>query len=114
MPAGVPGGSPPALPAILQRLVEAAVDLVDARYGALGVLDDSRTRLAEFLTVGIDEETHKAIGHLRVRHRPGRPPGHRGRVARARQVAARIVPTASRRNWCQSDRCPRRSARRAA
>ena len=61
-------GSDLDLPAMLQRIVEAAVDLVDARYGALGVLDDSRTRLAQFLTVGIDEETHKAIGHLPEGH----------------------------------------------
>jgi signal transduction histidine kinase len=52
------------LPAMLRRIVQAAVDLVDARYGALGVLDQTRTRLAQFITVGIDDETHKAIGHL--------------------------------------------------
>ncbi|HZA79738.1 MAG TPA: GAF domain-containing protein, partial [Acidimicrobiales bacterium] len=61
-------GSDLDLSAMSQRIVEAAVDLVDARYGALGVLDDSRTRLAEFLTVGIDEETHKAIGHVPEGH----------------------------------------------
>jgi signal transduction histidine kinase len=57
-------GSDLDLPAMLQRIVQAAVDLVDARYGALGVLDDSRSRLAQFITVGIDDETHRAIGHL--------------------------------------------------
>ena len=30
-------------------------DLVDATYGALGVLDESRTRLSQFITVGIDD-----------------------------------------------------------
>jgi signal transduction histidine kinase len=61
-------GSDLDLPAMLRRIVEAAVDLVDARYGALGVLDDSRTRLAQFITVGIDDETHRAIGHLPEGH----------------------------------------------
>jgi signal transduction histidine kinase len=56
------------LPAMLRRIVGAAVDLVDARYGALGVLDESRTKLAQFITVGIDDETHAAIGHLPEGH----------------------------------------------
>jgi signal transduction histidine kinase len=56
------------LPAMLRRIVEAAVDLVDARYGALGVLDESRSRLAQFITVGLDDETYKAIGHLPEGH----------------------------------------------
>jgi GAF domain-containing protein len=61
-------GSDLDLPAILQRIVQAAVDLVDARYGALGVLDESRSRLAQFITVGVDDETHRAIGHLPEGH----------------------------------------------
>jgi signal transduction histidine kinase len=61
-------GSDLDLPAMLRRIVSAAVDLVDARYGALGVLDESRTRLAQFITVGVDDETHKAIGHLPEGH----------------------------------------------
>jgi signal transduction histidine kinase len=52
------------LAAVLQRIIAAATELVDARYGALGVLDESRTELAEFLTVGIDPDTHTAIGDL--------------------------------------------------
>ena len=51
-------------PSMLRRIVEAAVGLVDARYGALGVLDDSGTRLAEFITVGMDPDTHDRIGEL--------------------------------------------------
>ncbi len=61
-------GSDLDLPAMLQRIVQAAVALVDARYGALGVLDETRTRLAEFITVGIDDETHRAIGDLPEGH----------------------------------------------
>ena len=56
------------LPAMLRRIVESAVELVDASYGALGVLDDSRTRLSQFITVGIDDEGHRAIGHLPEGH----------------------------------------------
>jgi signal transduction histidine kinase len=61
-------GSELDLPTTLQRIVEAATDLVDARYGALGVLDESTTRLSEFLTVGIDDETYRSIGHLPEGH----------------------------------------------
>lgn len=56
------------LPAVLQRLVEAAAELADARYAALGVLDDERTGLAEFLTTGLGEEAHRAIGRLPQGH----------------------------------------------
>jgi signal transduction histidine kinase len=55
-------------PSMLRRIVEAAVELVDARYGALGVLDDSGTRLAQFITVGIDDEAHARIGELPQGH----------------------------------------------
>jgi hypothetical protein len=50
------------LHALLRRIVEAAADLVDARYGALGVLDESGDSLAEFIAVGVDAETCAAIG----------------------------------------------------
>ncbi len=56
------------LPSMLRRIIHSAVELVDARYGALGVLDESRTRLAEFITVGIDDEARRAIGHLPEGH----------------------------------------------
>jgi signal transduction histidine kinase len=51
----------------LSRITEAAVRLADATYGALGVLDESRTHLARFLTVGIDPETHRRIGEFPTR-----------------------------------------------
>ena len=47
----------------LQRLVEAAVDLVQARYGALGVLG-RHGGLSQFIHVGIDEPTRATMGHL--------------------------------------------------
>lgn len=61
-------GSELDLSTVLRSIVSAATDLVDARYGALGVLDDTHTRLAQFLTVGIDDETHRAIGSLPEGH----------------------------------------------
>jgi signal transduction histidine kinase len=56
------------LNAVLQRIIEAAVELVDARYGALGVLDESGTRLSDFLTVGLDADQRAEIGHLPEGH----------------------------------------------
>ncbi|HEX5596731.1 MAG TPA: GAF domain-containing sensor histidine kinase [Micromonosporaceae bacterium] len=47
----------------LQRIVEAACELVDAQYGALGVVGPDRL-LTEFITHGIDAETHAKIGEL--------------------------------------------------
>lgn len=57
-------GSDLDLPAMLRRIVESATGLVDARYGALGVLDETHTFLSEFITVGIDDEARAAIGEL--------------------------------------------------
>jgi signal transduction histidine kinase len=55
-------------PSMLRRIVEAAVGLVDARYGALGVLDGTGTSLAQFITVGIDDAGHERIGDLPKGH----------------------------------------------
>lgn len=49
------------LETVLRRIVEAATTLVDARYGALGVIGGG-DRLARFVTVGVTEEEIKAIG----------------------------------------------------
>ncbi len=43
------------LSATLRRIIEAATALADARYGALGVLDESRTARSRFITVGVDD-----------------------------------------------------------
>ena len=61
-------GSDLDLPAMLRRIVSSAANLVDATYGALGVLDESRTGLSEFVTVGIDDATYRAIGDLPAGH----------------------------------------------
>lgn len=49
------------LPDVLQAIVDGACRLADARYGALGVLGPDG-HLAQFVTVGIDEETRARIG----------------------------------------------------
>src|SRR4051794_10940565 len=47
----------------LRQIVEAAAGLVDARYGALGVLAP-RGGLSAFVTVGLDEGERARMGHL--------------------------------------------------
>jgi signal transduction histidine kinase len=53
---------------VLGRVLEAARELTGARYAALGVLNDSRTGLARFVTAGIDEATRREIGPLPTGH----------------------------------------------
>ncbi|MEV0412802.1 GAF domain-containing protein [Streptomyces sp. NPDC050448] len=55
------------LPQVLRGIVEAAVVLVDAEYGALGVIGDDK-KLAEFLTVGISDQLRAQIGALPSGH----------------------------------------------
>ncbi|MFE5177363.1 GAF domain-containing protein [Streptomyces sp. NPDC056634] len=55
------------LPHVLRGIVEAAVILVDAEYGALGVIGDDK-KLAQFLTVGISDELRARIGELPSGH----------------------------------------------
>ncbi len=50
--------------AVLDRLLDVAQELTGARYAAIGVLDERREQLERFLTRGIDEDTHRAIGDL--------------------------------------------------
>jgi len=50
------------LPVLLGHLVEVACSLVGARYGALGVLNATRTDLEEFLTVGLKDSEEETIG----------------------------------------------------
>jgi signal transduction histidine kinase len=61
-------GSDLDLGSMLHRIVASASELVDARYGALGVLDETGSRLADFVTVGVDEPTRHAIGRLPEGH----------------------------------------------
>ena len=48
--------------AVLERIVEAAAQLTDARYAALGVIDRTGTGLERFVTTGLDDETVTSIG----------------------------------------------------
>ena len=49
---------------VLRRVVDAAQTLTGARYSALGVLNDSGSELAEFITSGIGDEERRLIGDL--------------------------------------------------
>jgi signal transduction histidine kinase len=49
---------------VLHQILEAARELTGAHYAALGVLDETRSELERFLTVGIDAASHRAIGEL--------------------------------------------------
>ncbi len=52
-----------ALPVVLRRIVEAACELVQARYGALGVIAPNGG-LEQFIHVGMDPDDVERIGHL--------------------------------------------------
>jgi signal transduction histidine kinase len=52
------------LGAVLDRVLQAGREITGARYAALGILNEERTELEQFLTVGVDDETHRAIGDL--------------------------------------------------
>lgn len=56
------------LDVVLRRVATVAVDLVDAKFGALGVLDPERTHLSDFIHVGIDVEGAAKIGELPKGH----------------------------------------------
>jgi signal transduction histidine kinase len=60
--AGMTLASELSLGAVLQRIVELAVEVTRARYGALGVLTPDGRRIGEFITVGVTPEERAAIG----------------------------------------------------
>jgi two-component system sensor histidine kinase DevS len=51
----------------LRRIVQAAIELGEAKYGALGVLADDGS-MSEFIYIGIDDETRRLIGDLPTGH----------------------------------------------
>jgi signal transduction histidine kinase len=53
-----------ALEVVLRRIVEAACELLEARYGALGVVSSDGHGLEQFIHVGIDQHTVDTIGDL--------------------------------------------------
>lgn len=52
------------LEAVLERIVELAVAITGARYGALGVLGETTPQIERFITQGVTDEERAAIGHL--------------------------------------------------
>ena len=50
------------LEVVLNIVLEAARELTGARYAALGILDDAREELGEFIAIGITDEEREAIG----------------------------------------------------
>jgi signal transduction histidine kinase len=52
------------LDTVLDRMLQTAREVTGARYAALGILNGERTELEQFLTSGVDEHTHRAIGDL--------------------------------------------------
>jgi signal transduction histidine kinase len=50
--------------ALLRRILGVARELTAARYAAIGILDERQTELERFITLGIDDATHAAIGDL--------------------------------------------------
>jgi signal transduction histidine kinase len=52
------------LAAVLDRVLQAGREATGAQYAALGILNEQRTELEQFLTSGVDDETHRAIGDL--------------------------------------------------
>ncbi len=59
----VSGAQPVSPPIALDRVVEMAREITGARYGALGILNEQRTGLDQFLTSGMDAAARRAIGH---------------------------------------------------
>ncbi|MEV5480403.1 MULTISPECIES: GAF domain-containing sensor histidine kinase [Streptomyces] len=54
----------------LDRIVATAAELADARYAAIGIIDETRTGLSDFVTYGVTPQQHEQIGAL--------PDGHTG------------------------------------
>ncbi|HEX7265369.1 MAG TPA: GAF domain-containing protein, partial [Candidatus Dormibacteraeota bacterium] len=61
--AGLTLASELSLPIVLQRIVDVAAQVTDARYGALGVIGDGG-QLVEFITTGLSVRQRRAIGDL--------------------------------------------------
>ncbi|WP_442576477.1 sensor histidine kinase [Microbacterium sp. F51-2R] len=53
---------------VLRRAVEAAIELVEADYGAMGVLTPEKDALEQFITVGLTPAQVHAIGDLPTGH----------------------------------------------
>ncbi len=52
------------LEGVFTRLLDVARELTGAHYAAIGILDEARENLADFITAGIDPSAHSLIGEL--------------------------------------------------
>ncbi len=52
------------LEGVFSRLLDVARELTGAPYAAIGILDEAREHLADFITAGIDPHSHGIIGDL--------------------------------------------------
>ena len=52
------------LEGVFARLLDVARELTGARFAAIGILDEAREHLADFITAGIDPHAHSIIGDL--------------------------------------------------
>ncbi|MFD8519252.1 PP2C family protein-serine/threonine phosphatase [Streptomyces capillispiralis] len=59
------------LPVVLRRIVSTAMELVDARYGALGVLNHDGTALEEFIPLGLSAEEYDDLAGSEFPHGRG-------------------------------------------
>ncbi|WP_367325666.1 PP2C family protein-serine/threonine phosphatase [Streptomyces sp. HUAS ZL42] len=59
------------LPVVLRQLVSAAMQLVNARYGALTVLKESRAGLEEFIPLGLSDTERQALAGVDPPHGRG-------------------------------------------
>ncbi|MFI8091027.1 PP2C family protein-serine/threonine phosphatase [Streptomyces sp. NPDC086080] len=56
------------LPVVLRRIVSTAMELVGARYGALGVLNDDATALEEFIPLGLSDGEYEDLAGSEFPH----------------------------------------------
>ncbi|MEE1787113.1 SpoIIE family protein phosphatase [Streptomyces sp. SP17BM10] len=59
------------LPVVLRRVITTAMGLVDARYGALGVLSEDGEHLEEFIPVGLSEQEAADLAGVALPHGRG-------------------------------------------
>lgn len=59
------------LAVVLRRIVVTAMELVGARYGALGVLDEEGAGLADFIPVGLDDTERARLAGVALPHGEG-------------------------------------------
>jgi hypothetical protein len=96
--AGMELASERTLDAVLLRIVQLAVELTDATYGALGVLTPDGRSIEEFITVGITAEERAALGDP--------PTGHGLLGALIREAPAPSGSPRSPRTNARSDSLP--------